>query len=378
LKQETRNKKQETPAVPAPLLSATDYAQGLMAGQRGTLARAITLVESTLPAHQALAQAVLAAVLPRTGGAVRLGITGVPGVGKSTFIEALGLYLVEKLGKKLAVLAVDPSSPRGGGSILGDKTRMPQLAAHERAFIRPSPAGGSLGGVARATREALLLCEAAGYDVIFVETVGVGQSEVAVHGLVDFFLLLLLAGAGDELQGVKRGIMEMADALLLTKADHGNEAAAARAARDYAGALHLFPPAASGWTVPVGTCSALTGAGLPETWATVEAYRAHTQANGFWAERRAQQQLQWLDEAVRQGLEGQFYEQPAVRAARPGVRAAVAAGSVTPFAAAETLLGRGAARAGWDAAFAATGAAGMLPEPDMFEGLTNEFDRAEQ
>jgi LAO/AO transport system kinase len=189
--------------------------------QRGTLARAITLVESTLPQHQALAQEVLQAVLPRTGGALRLGITGVPGVGKSTFIEALGLYLVEKLGKKLAVLAVDPSSPRGGGSILGDKTRMPQLTLHPRAFIRPSPASGSLGGVARATREALLLCEAAGYDVIFVETVGVGQSEVAVHGLVDFFLLLMLAGAGDELQGVKRGIMEMADALLITKADAG-------------------------------------------------------------------------------------------------------------------------------------------------------------
>ncbi|RZK46600.1 MAG: methylmalonyl Co-A mutase-associated GTPase MeaB, partial [Hymenobacter sp.] len=215
-------------------------AQGLAAGQRGVLARAITLVESTLPQHQALAQEVLQAVLPRTGGALRLGITGVPGVGKSTFIEAFGLYLVEKLGKKLAVLAVDPSSPRGGGSILGDKTRMPQLTLHPRAFIRPSPASGSLGGVARATREALLLCEAAGYDVIFVETVGVGQSEVAVHGLVDFFLLLLLAGAGDELQGVKRGIMEMADALLITKADHGNEAAAAGRARVYGQHGQLF------------------------------------------------------------------------------------------------------------------------------------------
>ena len=325
--------------MPAPALSIVDFTQGLAAGQRGTLARAITLVESTLPAHQALAQQVLQAVLPRTGGALRLGITGVPGVGKSTFIEALGLYLVEKLGKKLAVLAVDPSSPRGGGSILGDKTRMPQLTIHPRAFIRPSPASGSLGGVARATREALLLCEAAGYDVIFVETVGVGQSEVAVHGMVDFFLLLMLAGAGDELQGVKRGIMEMADALLITKADHGNEQAAARAARDYESALHLFPPAASQWVVPVRTCSALTGQGLPEAWQSIEAYAAHTQATGYWPERRAQQQLQWLDEAVREGLEAQFYGRAGVQQALPAVRQAVAEGYLTPWAAAGKLLG---------------------------------------
>ncbi len=324
--------------MPAPPLSAAAYAQGLAAGQRGLLARAITLVESTLPAHRALAQDVLQAVLPRTGGALRLGITGVPGVGKSTFIEALGLHVVEKLGKKLAVLAIDPSSPQGGGSILGDKTRMPALAAHPRAFIRPSPAGGSLGGVARATREALLLCEAAGYDVIFVETVGVGQSEVAVHGLVDFFLLLMLAGAGDELQGVKRGIMEMADALLITKADGGNEAAARRAARDYEGALHLFPPSASGWAVPVATCSALTGAGLPEAWQLIENYAAHARASGYWQHRRAQQQLQWLAEAVRQALEARFYAQPGVQHALPGAQAAVAAGQLTPWAAAERLL----------------------------------------
>ncbi|HET9504606.1 MAG TPA: methylmalonyl Co-A mutase-associated GTPase MeaB [Hymenobacter sp.] len=326
--------------MPAPPLSAAAYAQGLAAGQRGLLARAITLVESTLPAHRALAQDVLQAVLPHTGGALRLGITGVPGVGKSTFIEALGLHVVEKLGKKLAVLAIDPSSPQGGGSILGDKTRMPALAAHPRAFIRPSPAGGSLGGVARATREALLLCEAAGYDVIFVETVGVGQSEVAVHGLVDFFLLLMLAGAGDELQGVKRGIMEMADALLITKADGGNEAAARRAARDYEGALHLFPPSASGWPVPVATCSALTGAGLPEAWQLVEDYAAQAQASGYWQHRRAQQQLQWLAEAVRQALEARFYAQPGVQSALPGAQAAVAAGQLTPWAAAELLLGQ--------------------------------------
>ena len=323
--------------VPAPPLSAQDYIAGLLAGQRGMLARAITLVESTLPAHRALAQQVLQAVLPRTGGAVRVGITGVPGVGKSTFIEALGLHLVQELGLRLAVLAIDPSSPQGGGSILGDKTRMPRLTAHPRAYVRPSPAGGSLGGVARATREALLLCEAAGYDVIFVETVGVGQSEVAVHGLVDFFLLLMLAGAGDELQGVKRGIMEMADALLITKADGGNETAARRAARDYESALHLFPPAASGWTVPVATCSALTGAGLPEAWALVQQYVTHTQASGYWPQRRAQQQLQWLDEAVREGLLARFYQQAGPALA--DVRAAVAAGQVSPWAGAEGLLG---------------------------------------
>lgn len=318
---------------------ADHYAQGLLAGNRVLLSQAITLVESTLPTDQALAQAVLALVLPATGGALRVGITGVPGVGKSTFIEALGLFLVEKLGKKLAVLAVDPSSPRSGGSILGDKTRMPQLAAHARAFIRPSPAGGSLGGVARATREALLLCEAAGHDVIFVETVGVGQSETTVHGLVDFFLLLLLAGAGDELQGLKRGIMEMADALLITKADGANAPAAARARQDYANALHLFPPAASNWTVPVRTCSALSGQGLNEVWEMLQEYARQTQANGFFQRRRQQQQLQWLHQSIRQALEARFYESAAVRAQLPDLEARVAAGQLTPAAAAQALLG---------------------------------------
>lgn len=325
-------------AVPPPLPSASEFTQGILASQRGFLARAITLVESTLPAHQILAQQVLQAVLPHTGASIRLGITGVPGVGKSTFIEALGLYLVEKLGKRLAVLAVDPSSPRGGGSILGDKTRMPQLAAHPDAFIRPSPTGGSLGGVARATRESLLLCEAAGYDVIIVETVGVGQSEVAVYGLVDFFLLLMLAGAGDELQGVKRGIMEMADALVITKADNGNEAAADRATRDYEGALRLFPPNESGWTAPVATCSALTGEGLLETWQLIEQYASHTQANGYWQQRRVNQQLQWLDDAIREGLAAQFYSSASVRATLPSIRQAVSLGQLTPWAAAGKLL----------------------------------------
>jgi LAO/AO transport system kinase len=312
---------------------------GIRAGQRVLLSRAITLVESTLPSDQALAQEVLQAVLPATGGALRIGITGVPGVGKSTLIEALGLHVVDKLGLKLAVLAVDPSSPRGGGSILGDKTRMPLLAAHPRAFIRPSPAGGSLGGVARATREALLLCEAAGHDVIFVETVGVGQSETTVHGLVDFFLLLLLAGAGDELQGVKRGIMEMADALLITKADQGNEAAARRARGEYRNALNLFPHAASGWHPPVLLTSALSGSGVPEVWEMIEQYAAHARANGFFAQRRQQQQLQWLHQSIAQALEARFYASAAVAARLPQVQQAVAEGRQTPFAAAEELLG---------------------------------------
>ena len=325
--------------MPAKRLSAADYATGILAGSRTVLGRAITLVESTLPTDQALAQQVLQAVLPHTGRSLRVGITGVPGVGKSTFIEALGRFLVEEKGLKLAVLAVDPSSQRGGGSILGDKTRMPWLSAHPAAFIRPSPAGSNLGGVARATREALLLCEAAGHDVILVETVGVGQSETTVHGMVDFFLLLMLAGAGDELQGLKRGIMEMADALCITKADHGNEQAARRARLDYQSALHLFPPAPSGQVQPVLLTSAVSGAGLPEVWEVVETYAAATKQNGYFGQRRQQQQLQWLHQSIAQALESRFYADAAVHERLPAVQAAVAAGQLTPFAAATELLG---------------------------------------
>lgn len=320
-------------------LFAADYAAGILSGSRTVLGRAITLVESTLPADQILAQEVLKTILPHTGRSLRVGITGVPGVGKSTFIEALGRYLVETRGHKLAVLAVDPSSQRGGGSILGDKTRMPWLSAHHAAFIRPSPAGGSLGGVARATREALLLCEAAGHDIIFVETVGVGQSETTVHGMVDFFLLLLLAGAGDELQGLKRGIMEMADALCITKADHGNEQAARRARLDYQSALHLFPPAPSGQVQPVLLTSAVGGSGIAEVWTVIEQYAAATRQSGYFEQRRQQQQLQWLHQSIAQALETRFYADAAVRERLPAVRAAVAAGQLTPFAAAGELLG---------------------------------------
>ena len=324
--------------MPPKRLSAAAYTDGILAGSRTVLGRAITLVESTLSADQALAQQVLQAVLPHTGRSLRVGITGVPGVGKSTFIEALGRMLVEGQGQKLAVLAVDPSSQRGGGSILGDKTRMPWLSAHPAAFIRPSPSAGSLGGVARATREALLLCEAAGHDVIFVETVGVGQSETTVHGMVDFFLLLMLAGAGDELQGLKRGIMEMADALCITKADHGNESAARRAKVDYQSALHLFPPAPSGQAQPVLLTSAVSGAGLAEVWAVIEDYAAATRQSGYFQRRRQEQQLQWLHQSIAQGLEARFYADEQVRARLAAVRAAVAAGQLTPVAAAEGLL----------------------------------------
>jgi LAO/AO transport system kinase len=327
--------------LPSKRLSVQEYAAGIRAGSRTVLGRAITLVESSLPSDQALAQEVLQAVLPHTGRSLRVGITGVPGVGKSTFIEALGRFLVESKGLKLAVLAVDPSSQRGGGSILGDKTRMPWLSAQASAFIRPSPAGSSLGGVARATREALLLCEAAGHDVILVETVGVGQSETAVHGMVDFFLLLMLAGAGDELQGLKRGIMEMADALCITKADQGNEQAARRARIDYQSALHLFPAAPSGQVTPVLLTSATSGSGIAETWEVIETYAAATRQNGYFEQRRQQQQLQWLHQSIVQALETQFYNTATVRQRLPTVQAAVAAGQLTPFAAANELLSLG-------------------------------------
>jgi LAO/AO transport system kinase len=319
--------------------SVSEYTDGVLSGNRVMLSRAITLVESTLPSDHALAQQVLDAVLPHAGNSVRVGITGVPGVGKSTFIETLGLHLVQEQGHRLAVLAVDPSSQRSGGSILGDKTRMNLLAAHPRAFIRPSPAGGSLGGVTRATREAMVLCEAAGHDIIFVETVGVGQSETAVHGMVDFFLLLMLAGAGDELQGIKKGIMEMADAVSITKADGDNELAARRARREYQNALHLFPLAPSAWSPVVTTCSAITGAGVPEVWEVVQQYVAQTQASNYFHRRRQEQNLHWLHETIRDTLATRFYARPAVQAQLPAVQQRVLEGRQSAFGAAAELLG---------------------------------------
>ncbi|MDO6389634.1 methylmalonyl Co-A mutase-associated GTPase MeaB [Pontibacter sp. BT731] len=318
--------------------SADKYVEGILAGDRVMLSRAITLVESRLVSDLELAQDVINQVLPHAGKSVRIGITGVPGVGKSTFIESFGNYLIQAQGKKLAVLAIDPTSQRTGGSILGDKTRMESLSVNPQAFIRPSPAGKSLGGVTRSTRESIILCEAAGFDAIIVETVGVGQSETAVHAMVDFFLLLMLAGAGDELQGIKRGIMEMADAIAITKAD-GENAMKAKAARaEYQNALHLHPMGASGWLPKVSVCSAMEQTGLDTIWQTIAAYLELTQQNGFFEKKRHSQNLQWMYEAIRQGLEDNFFAHQQVKDQLPGIADEVKEGRKSAFAAASELL----------------------------------------
>lgn len=318
--------------------SAAEYASGVLAGDRVMLSRSITLAESHLATDQALAQEVMNQLMPHTGQSLRLGVTGVPGVGKSTFIEAFGQYVLQDQGRKLAVLAVDPTSQRSGGSILGDKTRMEGLSMHPRAYIRPSPAGKSLGGVARSTREAILLCEAAGFDLVLVETVGVGQSETAVYGMVDFFLLLLLAGAGDELQGIKRGIMEMADAIAVTKADGANLPRARLAQTDYQAALHLLPAHPAGWVPEVIVCSALENTGLADLWQMVERYLHLTKQNGYFATRRQEQRLRWLHDTIRQALEERFFTLPEVRAKLPSLEQKVQEGLVSPIAAAMELL----------------------------------------
>lgn len=323
-------------------LSPDHYVNGILSGDRLLLSRAITLIESRRVDDQVLAQHVLNEVLPRTGNSVRIGITGVPGVGKSTFIEVFGTLLTQ-LGHHLAVLTVDPTSQRSGGSLLGDKTRMETLAMNPNAYIRPSPAGDALGGVAYHTRETMLLCEAAGFDVILVETVGVGQSETVVQGMVDFFLLLMLAGAGDELQGMKRGIMELADALVITKADGNNQAAADRARVEYQNALHLFPPTGTGWIPPVLTCSALTNQGdgsfgITDIWQTIQAHQQLTTQNGHRNRRRQDQQLAWFRSLLRQQLERRFYEQPSLRNQLIAVEEQVRTGTLLPVAAVQTLL----------------------------------------
>jgi LAO/AO transport system kinase len=314
------------------------YVDGVLGGDRMVLARAITVIESNLPADGDLAARLLDAILPHTGESLRVGITGVPGVGKSTFIDALGMHLIRVRGESLAVLSVDPSSPISGGSILGDKTRMEKLAVEERAFIRPSPAQGHLGGVARRTRETILLCEAAGYRNILVETVGVGQSETAVRSMTDFFLLLMLAGAGDALQGMKRGIIEMLDGMAINKADGENKQAAERARNEYAGALHLFPASANGWSPPVLTCSSLTGEGIAEVWDMVLAHRELLAANGHLAAQRNSQALEWLNELTMLGLEDMFRRNHAVGKRLPQLREEVHQGRITPFAASRQLL----------------------------------------
>lgn len=287
-------------------LSVEDYVDGILQGNRTLLARAITLVESSLPKHQDMAQQVIERCLPHAGKSIRLGITGVPGVGKSSVIEVFGKMLTSQ-GHKVAVLAIDPSSERSGGSILGDKTRMELLSCDENAFIRPSPSAGSLGGVARKTREIIILCEAAGFNVVIIETVGVGQSEVLAHSMVDFFLLLQLANAGDELQGIKRGIMEMADAIAINKAEGNANESSEIAATHYRNALHLFPPQESGWQPKVFTCSAYSKMGIDTIWQTILNYVEMTKKNGFFYKNRNEQNLRILSETIQQTLLEKFY-----------------------------------------------------------------------
>jgi len=333
----------------APALSVDALAAGVRNGDRRALAKAITLVESTRADHQRAAQRLLELLLPNTGRAARIGISGVPGVGKSTFIEAFGLYLVG-LGKRVAVLAVDPSSARSGGSILGDKTRMSRLAVAPEAFIRPSPAAGSLGGVARRTREALLVCEAAGYGAVLVETVGVGQSEYAVASMVDFFLVLMLAGAGDELQGMKKGILELADALAINKADGDNIDRATRAAAEYTAALRLFRPRSPHWDPPVLTVSALESRGMDEVWRAIEQHRTALETSGELAAKRRTQQQDWLWAMIDDGLKRHFLGRPDVARRLPEIEAAVLGAKLTPTEGARRLLALLDARGGGAAA----------------------------
>ncbi len=328
-------------------LSVKDFLLGIREGNRAVLSKAITLVESSLHAHQEKAQEIIAECLKSSqhsavGGlqsavSIRIGITGVPGVGKSTFIEALGKYLTSQ-GHKIAVLAIDPSSSRSKGSILGDKTRMEELAIDPDAFIRPSPSAGSLGGVARKTRETIILCEAAGFDVILVETVGVGQSETAVHSMVDFFLLLMLAGAGDELQGIKRGIIEMADAIFINKADGDNIAKANLAKAEYSNALHLFPPPETGWIPVVETCSAQTRDGITQVWETISDFCSFTSAKGFFTRRRMEQDRQVLLDTIDESLKTSFYSRKDIVHKLKKMETEVVAGKISPYVAAKELL----------------------------------------
>jgi LAO/AO transport system kinase len=313
------------------------YAKGVLAGDRGTLSKAITLVESRRPDHRALAQQLLVELLPHSGGAHRVGITGVPGAGKSTFIDALGTRLTGA-GHRVAVLAVDPSSSRTGGSILGDKTRMARLSVDPSAFIRPSPTSGTLGGVTRATRETIVLMEAAGYDVVLVETVGVGQSEISVANMVDCFMLLTLARTGDQLQGIKKGVLELADVIAVNKADGDHELPARKAARELSGALRLLAASADGWTPPVLTCSGMTGAGLDTLWEQVRRHHDTLSESGALAEKRKRQQVDWTWTMVRDTLLTRLSEHPGVRALAPSLEEEVADGTLTPTLAAERIL----------------------------------------
>ena len=317
-------------------MPSTPSAEAILTGDRRALAKAITLVESQRPQDVEPAQTLLKALLPHTGNSIRIGITGVPGVGKSTFIEAFGQHVIEQ-GHRLAVLAVDPSSPVAGGSILGDKTRMEALSREEAAFIRPSPAGRALGGVAFKTRESLLLCEAAGFDIILVETVGVGQSEHQVAGMVDFFLLLMLPGGGDELQGIKKGILELADAIVVNKADGSSESLARTTQQHYRSAMSLLRHD-DFWEPKVMTCSALQRQGIEEIWKMISEYADASRANGAFAEVRAEQNLSWMRQLVDELLRDQLAKHPRVREALPTVEADVRSAAQTPLAAAQAIL----------------------------------------
>lgn len=314
-----------------------EFVDGILAGNITILSQAVTLVESNLFEHQEIAQQIIERCLPYSGKSIRIGITGVPGAGKSTSIDTFGMHLC-KQGRKLAVLAIDPSSERSGGSILGDKTRMEQLSHEPNAFIRPSPSAGSLGGVARKTRETIILCEAAGFDTVFVETVGVGQSETAVHSMVDFFLLIQLSGTGDELQGIKRGIMEMADAIVINKADGDNVPKANLAASHFRNALQLFPPTDSGWKPPVLTYSGFYGLGIKEIWDMIDEYRHFAQDSGYFYEKRQKQAKWWMYESINEALKNSFYNNPTVKGEIPLTEKQILSDQLSSFVGAQKLL----------------------------------------
>ncbi|MBL8642917.1 MAG: methylmalonyl Co-A mutase-associated GTPase MeaB [Rhodospirillaceae bacterium] len=318
-------------------MSAAAYAEGVLAGDRAILARAITLIESLKPEHQDLAQELLVKLLPQIGKSQRIGISGLPGAGKSTFIDAFGSMLTAQ-GHKVAVLAVDPTSSRTGGSILGDKTRMARLSIDPKAYIRPSPTGGTLGGVARATREAILVCEAAGFDVILVETVGVGQSEITVSEMVDFFLVLMIAGGGDELQGIKKGVLEIADMIAITKADGENVKRAQATAADYSHAMRIITPHSPTWLPPVVSVSAMENRGLDDVWAKIGAHKKVTTASGEWAQKRVAQQIRWMWAMVDDRLLGRLKTDAKVKALIPVLEQEIAQGRTTPALAVDRIF----------------------------------------
>lgn len=318
-------------------LTVNDYVQGVLSGNRTIIAQTITLVESNLPAHMETAQEVLKELLPHTGHSIRVGITGVPGAGKSTFIEELGMMLCEQ-GHRVAVLAVDPSSTMTKGSILGDKTRMERLSRHPQAFIRPSASGGTLGGVTRKSREMMLICEASGFDVILVETVGVGQSEVTVRSMVDFFLVVMLTGGGDELQGIKKGVIELADAILVNKADGDNKLRAHTAKAEFNRILHYLQPATEGWTSQAYTCSAFTGEGIADIYQVIQEFQMKTTESGVFHKRRRTQTLDWMYAMVEDTLRTNFYNHPTVNGITPRIKQAVLQGEISASRAASQLL----------------------------------------